>query len=43
MVFIRRCCFFRVSQPEMLYLKAVGVMKVEEELGLKLLDAWFVL
>lgn len=43
MVFIQRRCFIKVSQPEMLYLKAAGVMKGEEDLGLKLLAAWSVL
>lgn len=42
-VFIQRRCFIKVSQPEMLYLKAAGVMKGEEDLGLKLLAAWSVL
>lgn len=42
-VFIPRCCFISVSQPEMLYLKAVGVRKREEDLGLKFLAACYVL
>lgn len=46
MFFIQRLCFIKVSQSEMLFLKAVGVslgMRGEEDLGLKLLAAWYVL
>lgn len=42
-----RAPFLRVSQSEVVFLKAfgvsLGIMKGEEDLGLKLLAAWYVL